>query len=338
MIFCCVAIAITKIITKRTANKRKALQAIISQAIEEALFPESRDEIDCPTDHFSVPQKNYGLRNFVEVLENYDQRFADDRWIVLKKSICDRYLMKEAKEAVISRSWIKRQLAARAYRLYPEKISEGDLGILIRDPKNLVRIVAANIIVKTPYMALFYEMIEIMSAETSLSQFFYRDALLASDHEKFVWMEDLLRKEENPKIIAILLDVLSTRYSKDLFPLIKPFAVSEDRACRVLAIKAIGSISSDDSVKILMERLSDSDWEVRAASIEGLKEQHERKAIPEFAELLNDPVWWVRLQAAQALEAFGAEGDEILKSQNFEERPHAHEIAAYVLSLQPTTA
>lgn len=326
---CCLIIAITKLITRFLTTRRKRLQETISQSIENALFP-----LDASQEgRFFLKKKSYGLRNFVEVLESYEQRFRDDRWMELKKNIWEKHLEKDAKAFKNSFSWIKRQLAARAYRLYPEKADNKTLKNFIEDKKNLVKIVGATIIPKTPYKDLLHKMLQIMSQETSLSQFFYRDALVQADSEKFKWMEDFLHHEQNPKIIAILLDVLSTRYTANLFPLIRPFTISEDRACRILAIRAIGSIGTEESVKILMERLSDSDWEVRTESILGLKHQHEARAIPRFSELLNDPIWWVRLQAAKALESFGSIGDQILRSQS-KETPNAFEMASYVLSLQ----
>ena len=77
----------------------------------------------------------------------------------------------------------------------------------------------------------------------------------------------------------------------------------------------------------------DSDWEVRAEAIKGLQQLYAIQTIPKLAFLLNDPVWWVRLQAALTLKSFGNEGISILTTQDKEREPLAYEISQYTLAL-----
>lgn len=332
MLFCCLLIVITKLITRYFHRIKKQQKDQLSSSIESALFP-VKDAKPNPIDNFSLPKGSYDFQNWIESLESFEQRFTDERWIELKKQLVDKYVVEDAKRYVPSRSWIKRQLSARAFLLYPEKASDEELHQLINDPKHLVRVFAAVAITKLHSKALFYEVLKRMSEETPLSRFFYRDALVQCDQEKFNWMEELLNKEEDPNIIAMILDVLSTRCTSNLLPAIRPYTHSPDRTCRILAIRALGNLSDDDSIMLLMEHLEDSDWEIRSESIQGLKKQHVKKAIPQIAELLNDPIWWVRLQAANALKTFGEEGKKILESQDPVKKPLAHEIASYSLAL-----
>ena len=332
MLFCALFIIVTKLVTRYYRQVKKVQQDRISGAIELALFP-PEDSKPNPIENFVLPKGTYKFKNWVETLETFEQRFTDHRWIELKKQLIDRYLLKEAKSYVSSRSWIKRQLAARTFLLNPEIATEEEMLKLIKDPKHLVRVFAAVAITKLNSRTLFYEVLRKMSEETPLSRFFYRDALVQCDQEKFNWMEDLLYKESDPAIIAMILDVLSTRCTSNLLPAIKPYTHSPDRTCRILAIRALGNLSDSDSIELLMEHLEDSDWEIRSESIQGLKKQHVKKAIPQIAELLDDPIWWVRLQAANALKSFGEDGKKILEDQDPITKPLAHEIAAYSLAL-----
>lgn len=332
MLACCLMIVVTKLLTRYFHRIKNQQKDALSNAIESALFP-VKDTKPNPIENFSLPKGTYEFKNWVEVLESFEQRFTDERWIDLKKQLIDQYVAKDAKYYVPSKSWIKRQLSARTFLLYPEKATDEEMSKLINDPKHLVRVFAAVAITKLNSRALFYEVLQKMSEETPLSRFFYRDALVQCDQEKFNWMEDLLNKESDPNIIAMILDVLSTRCTSNLLPAIRPYTHSPDRTCRILAIRALGNLSDGESIKLLMEHLEDSDWEIRSESIQGLKKQHVKKAIPQITELLDDPIWWVRLQAANALKSFGAEGRKILEEQDPVTKPLAHEIAAYSLAL-----
>lgn len=327
MLACVVAIIITKILTRWSVRRRARIQKELSEIFEKALF--SRQSID----QISLPSNVCQFRNLVEVLENFDHRFLDQRWVDIKNKMMSDYLYNRAEKYTNSWSWFKRQLAARSYLLCPEKAGESSLRKILNDRRYLVRVVGVVCITKRPYEALFHEMIKKMSTETKLSQFPYRDALVQADQEKFDWLEEILRKETDPAISAICLDVLSTRYSKNLFPLIKPYVNSGDSECRNLAIKALGNIPSVESINLLMDHLSDSDWKVRAESVTILQKLYATQAIPKISHLLNDPVWWVRLQAASALKSFGQTGKEVLLSQEKTQDPLAYEISQYILAM-----
>lgn len=327
MAACVVAIIIVKNLNRWNFRRRERIQKELSKIFEEALFSNKS------VNQIKIPPNLCQFRNLVEVLENFDQRFTDQRWVDIKEKIVSEHLLNRAEKHLNSWFWFERQLAARSYLLCPENANESILRKILNDQRFLVRVVGVVCITKRPYKYLFYEMIKKMSTETKLSQFPYRDALVQMDQEKFDWLEEILSKETDPAICAICLDVLSTRYSKNLFTLIEPFVNSANADCRTLAIKALGNIPSKESIDMLINHLSDSDWNIRAESVMELQKLYATQAMSEIRELLNDPVWWVRLQAASALKSFGKEGKEILKSQEQAKNPLAYEISQYILAM-----
>lgn len=327
MFVCCFAIIITKVLTKKSLIKRNHIQSELGKIIEGALF----DGQSIDTIH--IPANLCQFRNLVEVMEQYDQRFNDNRWLSVKEKIASTYLLPQIDKMVSSLFWEKRHLAARCLLLCPQKAEEKWLHQLLNDPRYLVRVTAAVCITKTSYHHLFNDVLKKMSEETALSQFPYRDALIQANQEKYDWMASLLSTESNKKIIAICLDVLSSRYSRHLLSLVKPFVNDPDRNCRTLAIKALGNIPNEEAIHILMEHLVDSEWEIRAESVIGLQKLYAVQAISKIQVLLNDPIWWVRLQAALALKAFGIEGRDILSTRDRNNEPKAYEIAQYALAL-----
>lgn len=327
MVLCCIAIILIKAGSHWLADKKKAKQDKLSILIETTLF--SKD----PLDNFIIPSDLMNFQHAVEVLEKFDQRFTDQRWIDIKNRVVHQVLLNSIDKYANNRSWFKRQLAARALLLNPANAKEDILRKLLNDSSYLVRIVAAVCITKTPFENLFGEMIVRMSKETELSQFSYRDALMQCDHKKFKWIEYILETNTDPAVSAICLDLLSTRYTDNLLPLISPFLRSENQKCRILAIKAVGNIPNSDAIRILNEHLTDSDWEIRAESVVGLSKLHAVQSSTKLQIMLNDPIWWVRLQAALALKSFGIEGKMILANQNKDLVPLAYEIAQYTLAL-----
>lgn len=327
MVFFCIAIIITKFITKWTTTRRKHIQSEISSIIEKALFSQE------PVTNLTIPPDQRQFRNIVETVEKFDYRFNDARWIEIKDRIVGTYLIPRSESFGTSYSWVKRQLAARAFLLCPSMANQKLLGEFLKDSRYLVRVAAAACITRISNRALFYEVVKKMSTETTLSQFPYRDALLQADQEKFEWLEGILTTEKDPAIITICLDVISTRYSNNLLNIVKPFLKDSHRECRVIATRALGNVPSDESIGLLINALQDSDWEIRAEAVIGLQKTFATQAIPKLSQMLSDPIWWVRLQAAIALKKFGEDGRKILTEQNAIEEPLAFEISQYILAL-----
>lgn len=326
MVAACLALIGIRALTKWKQAKDQRIQNEISTIIESVIVKAQSLE------NLELPSRLQSFKNLVEVLEKYDQRLSDPIWKDTKKKLIEIYMLRKAESMSHSYSWVNRQLAARCYLLLPQKAPETDLEKLLGDSKYLVRVVAAVCITQISNKNLFYKMLEQMNREYVLSRFSYRDALIQSDSEKFLWIEELLKKNPNPGIAAICLDILSTRLSHNLFPIIKMYVSHKNQACRLLAIKALANIPSEESIKILQQHLFDTSWEIRAESIEGLSKLHVVDAIPQLHALLNDSIWWVRLQAALGLKKFGQRGQEILLSQT-PETAQAYEISQYALSL-----
>lgn len=327
LIFACLSIVFIKAFTNWKTDKNKRAQEEISLIIEGSLFQGQP---------IYIPTKYSSFRNIVEVLERFDQRLADDRWQEIKKTIVQTYLTPRVRKMASSYNWASRQLAARCYYLQPELADENMIRILFHDSKYLVRVIAAVTVVQLDNKELFYEMIEQMSKEYIVSRFAYRDALIEASPEKFLWLEQLLEKDPPTEIASICLDILSNRLSHNMLPVIKNYIGRPNQQCRLLAITALGSIPSAESVQILKEHLSDSDWEIRAESIKSIARLHITDATDKLNELLSDPIWWVRLQAALTLRSFGKKGEKILMEQPASSAD-SYEIANYVLSLPEST-
>ncbi|CRX38108.1 HEAT repeat domain-containing protein [Estrella lausannensis] len=327
MVTCCLLIILIKSVTRRKQQKRDKNAAAIRALIDKHLLN------DLPLTTLSIPNDLNDFQNVLECAETYDHLFTDERWQNIKEKIFAENLTPFLSAYATSFSWVKRQLAARAMLLCPHKAQRELLEKLLDDNRFLVRVTAATCITRISDQLLFEKVIKKMSMESPHSQFPYRDALIQVDEEKFRWIEKVLRETNNIKTQAICLDILSERYSNNAFDLVQPFLHCSDITCRTLAIKVLGSIPLPESKKILLHRLEDSDWNIRAEAIMSLEKLHALEAIPQLREALNDPVWWVRLKAAMALKSIGKDGLDVLNAKLSEKGSKACEIAQYALAL-----
>lgn len=324
LVGCAIAIFLIKYYSDRKKRMEQERKDILSQHIMEAL--QNKKE---PT----LPKEQLKFKSLIETLENFDRRFSGSEWEEVKDKIIDWYLLDNAHAAVESSSWVMRQLAARCFLLSPKKATKEELSNLLDDQKFLVRVVAANAIVKSPNRELVENVVKKMATETSLSRFSYRDALINADGEKFQWIEEMAEKEKDPNIAALCLDILSTRTTHNLFPLAKNNIYSKDKQCKLESIKILKNLPSKETSDLLMHSLTDNDWEIRAEGVKALAEQHATGTAHQIYNLLSDNVWFVRLQAALALKKFDQHGMMMLSSINQISNPKAYEIAQYVLSL-----
>ena len=327
MLMCCLLIVIIKFYTKHKRKNREKEQSEIRSILDTYLLENKSLET------LHIPKKIGSFQNIVESLETYDHLFTDVRWQEIKEKIVLNNLMPTIPRYAGSIFWFKRQLAARALLLNPKSAPKKIVESLLDDRRFLVRVAAATCITLMSDKPLFEKAIQKMSHESPGSQFPYRDALIQVNEEKYHWIENMLTTTTDPKIQAICLDVLATRYSGTLFPVIKPFVTSPDIQCRTLAIKALGNIPTLESKEILIHRLDDSNWTIRAEAIMSLQKLHATEAIPNLQEALNDPIWWVRLQAALTLKGLGHDGLKILNVKRLEKDSNAHEIAQYALAI-----
>jgi HEAT repeat protein len=326
-------IVIVKIYNKRKAQRIKKLQDAIAASFDQVLFGETTRSRKEEIERYTLPEDLYSFRDLIEVCETFDQRYRDPNWQKLKRVVFEKHLFEEAKESAYANYWFNRQLAGRAFLLNPKMAPVEALEHLLSDKRFLVRIAAAICITKTPYKGLFIKVVEAMANESSLSQFPYRDAIIDSDQEKFVWLVELLQTAKIAKITNVCIDLLSTRTIYELPDLVEKYLTSPNKESRLLAIKALGSVPSEKSMQLLVKHLEDSDWEMRAESLIGLRKLHVQSAAREIEPLLGDPSWWVRQQAAMTLKSFGEEGQAILRSQSQEKKPLAYEISQYILAL-----
>ena len=270
------------------------------------------------------------------IVEKFERYFLDPQWQESKKILIDKLLLKKAKSLMTSRRYEKRQYGLRCIALDPKRLMDEELVVpLLNDPEYLVRIFAASCMIRAERKSLIFPVLKQMTRESPMARYPYRDHLLHTDGIIFQWIEEILVHEEDPAIIAICLDVLTTKISSNLKRYIIKFIDLPDLNIRLSIIKILANIPDASSQKYLAEFLKDDRPEVRAEAACKIGDMRAQDSIEALLPLLSDTQWLVRFQAALALKKMGTKGMSLLYQQG-ENNKEAHEIARYVLAI-PTT-
>jgi HEAT repeat protein len=102
------------------------------------------------------------------------------------------------------------------------------------------------------------------------------------------------------------------------------------RARAIRAITAVG-IETAQELHLIIEKLRDPAWEVRAVAAKALGLLRQESAIPFLVTVLADEAWWVRHNAAHALALFGQRGLQELQLQQTHPDRFAREMVQQVL-------
>jgi HEAT repeat protein len=110
------------------------------------------------------------------------------------------------------------------------------------------------------------------------------------------------------KLLLLIKILASLRISESIEVLRNIYEESDNIEIRINSLKAIGKINDLSSLKVIMDALSDKDWQIRAVACKVLGEMAIKGAVSRLQPLLEDKNWYVRKNAANALVKLGKIG------------------------------
>lgn len=308
----------------KSTRNRKKMEDIITESIMK----------NTPLHIDQIASADLNYKDLLVTVETFDRFFLDPIWQEIRQNLIDEYLGKKGKMLIQSSNWRDRVYGLRCIRLDPKSLLDKKIVTpLLKDSKFIVRVLAASSMIHAEEKDQLLEVLKQMSNESSMARYPYRDFLINSREITFKWIEEIANDEKNPALIAICLEILSSKITHNLLPLAIKHINSPDSTCRLAAIKIISSIPGNESEKHLIMSLADINWEIRAEAASGLGRILAIPSIPELSLTLQDPEWFVRLNAAQALKMMGSEGRAALYNQNLKLNPQAYEVATYILGI-----
>jgi HEAT repeat protein len=145
-------------------------------------------------------------------------------------------------------------------------------------------------------------------------------------------LEALAVSEFNTAARVVLIDAVgATGDYRALEPLTRETEAVEVLV-RTAAIRALGVLAHPGSAGVVARALTDTAWEVRAEAAGSAADLNVAGLIPGLLVLLDDPVWWVRFRAAEALASMRGEGVAALRQALGSARDTVRRAAAMALA------
>lgn len=236
----------------------------------------------------------------LEVLETCNLRFSGEDWDLLKRGLCETFLLPKARRLTKSLFWMRRNFAARVFALCPLKKDESLMVSMIDDPSFLVATIAAAASVKLESQIGVKKCLMRMSKVEGYYHYFYADILSQGSSEVFKTIAKICAKKDHLHLACLEVLALHTcplelnfltkdLRSKQMSVKLAALKVAArhpqtrwlDILCldleasaesvRQLAAGALGSYSLEKSFKALKKGLNDSCWSVKLASAKSLK-------------------------------------------------------------------
>lgn len=277
-------------------------------------------------------EKFKGQKVLLLVLEEFNKKFDWDDWIKLRDSITKNYLLPKARKLANSWFWINRNFAARTFVLTPLQHDKKIILKLVNDPVFLVRSIAAIAAAHLNDKECIREIIQKKSQAKGYAHFFYRDILLTTSQQGFVWITELAEEEKDPSFHLGCLQLLFNKSIIAIPNYLKNDIQSPNSEIRLAAVKILVNNPQADTSHLLAELLKDPVPEIRSEAASGLQYFPNPEIFMKLEESLNDPVWIVRLNVALTLKKMGPKGLEILRNQSKQKSNNGYEVSQAVIN------
>lgn len=112
---------------------------------------------------------------------------------------------------------------------------------------------------------------------------------------------------------AVMIDAVGASGDYRALPTLSLIATAPETVLRIAALRALGLLAHPGAAETVARGLQDDAWDVRAEAAVAAGKIGSSMLVPSLMALLDDPVWWVRFRAAEALAGMGGEGVETLR-------------------------
>lgn len=282
-----------------------------------------------PLSQLSRLQQGALLRVLTSLLEQL-QGAGRDRLIAVIGAMGVRQTLNEVLRNGRVRDRINASVVLGNFRDEP---AASALTTLLHDSDLAVRLAAARALLNHPYSALtlreFLEALRFSNHDPSIALADIFDRLPPHWHAEAIAM---LRGELPANWRRMLAIALGRSRTPDALEAIASLLSEEDPRLRAAAWIGLAELGDHSAHDMLPEGLVDQSPDVRLTACHCAKRLRAVDCIPSLTRLLrNDPDWWVRYRAAQALVAMGGTGRGAILSASAESRNPTSDVGLLVL-------
>jgi hypothetical protein len=280
---------------------------------------------------FMMAYQRY-LTVLVDIITRLDISMKEKRWAEIRRDLIENMALPYASTLVNSRFWRQRFKLCMLLQLSHENRHELLVKILIEDPIPLVSINAAMVAVQYKSQLLIDAVIDLLSKGRRVQQSLYSQVISSADADVIPLIQHRLLREKDPYIKAFCYRTLmSIPYRVDTVKCVDSDLESNILDLKISALNYLHHNDKEKAVPLLTRLLKDPRWEVRAQAAKLLGGLGDDTVINSLGTCLRDKVWWVRINAAEALCHFGKKGISLLKNQDPMADKYAYDVAMQVL-------
>lgn len=274
------------------------------------------------------------LSLLIDVITQWDNQLTlkDQSWQTIRQDLLS-ITQPQLQWLATSTEWYERYLACLTLSLFEQCPEESILLKLIQDPIPLIAINAAKLALQSNSKALVNAVIDLFAEGRRVQQSFYTQIITGANPSIMPFINERLCHEKNPYILAFCyraLTALPPRTTR--LETITRDSESNNIDLR-LAVLSYRHHQHDSTLPAhLLALLQEKHWEIRARAAKLLGLQQNSNSAAFLEQSLCDPVWWVRLNAAEALYQLGEPGRLILQNQTPEKDRFAYDAAKLILS------
>ena len=264
-----------------------------------------------------IPYKNQVIL-LISVIQELDESMHSHNatWLDLRIKIADLILLPQTRKFVHKKNWLQRYHYCQTLQIHKEKIDEQYLKILIQDPIPLIAINAAKLALTVNSQALIDATIEFFSEKRRVQQSFYTEITTDLNPDLAPLIINKLLKSKNPYIKACCYRMLSNiPIQNQQFIRIENDLNSKNIDLALAVLSYYQNYKYENLANTLISMVKDNRWEVRARIAKIMGETHQTIYVTHLQQYLSDEVWWVRMNAAEALTNMGSTGSHILRTQ-----------------------
>ncbi len=275
----------------------------------------------------------YNLMSLLSIIKRFDALHQTNlHWQNIKTCLLRTLLLPKARQASTKRGWYKRYFATQVFQQMFEKQDISFITQLIDDSIPLVALNAAKIAAATNSDLMIKQLIQSFSGNRILQNALFIQAIEIQPPALSLVAQHL-NHQKNVYSRVFCYQLLSNQFLVQ--PEIKQVHKdinSKNIDLQIAALTCYVSTSPKNLYSLLVEKIKDDRWEIRARVAKLMGSIKENFVYELLETALKDKNWWVRTNAAESLYQLGSEGIKILEKQKPEEDQFAYDVAARVLA------
>jgi len=287
----------------RAARKKEILRAQYEQELMDYMSHQQKDRV-------TVPAGKWERKVFEELILSYGSFLTGDA----KESLLE-VIGKEEKIAEITKQlkrenpWEKRIATYQAGEFGLKEVSPLLLEQLETEDRELLYI-TARALIKMEGRRYVRDIFEAVGKEGAMEKNNILVLVELVEEDIRDLLEEIMRGS-NPFLQALALEIYGKRQYMEGVPWMQKMVSRPQKEIRIGALKgaaALGDIGDEDYFHRMAALETDEHWEVRAFLGKYLKHVKNDQAIEILKRLVKDPNWYVRTNAADALDEQGEKG------------------------------